>query len=177
MNSQDHSNRTPLHIAVAELRVGAAAALVKGGASVSLKDSHGETPLDIATRQGSQGHLLRAQRARVILDVLKGRTLEEARALTPELQKKHLKVILDRAKSRKLSSAALLKNVQLFTATHEGNLPAVRSLIQLKANVQYTSYDGETPLHLACRNGNIGLFYTVLFLNSRGHLFALSRRC
>lgn len=47
-NSQDHLGNTPLHMAAAHGRKGAAEALLKAGASLDVENSEGHSPAKVA---------------------------------------------------------------------------------------------------------------------------------
>jgi ankyrin repeat protein len=147
VNAEDDSGQTPLFNAILRDHSNVVALLIEKGAKVNIKDSRQFTPLTSAAAAGYQEV--------VTILVKAGADLKaETYGLTP---------LMFAVSSRKPETVRLLVELgapvdqvssmsgqtALFSAIYAGSAELVQTLIDLKANVNFKTKDGDTPIKAA----------------------------
>ena len=130
LNHIDESGMTPLHEAVVRL-------LIKEGADPNVRDNFGESPLDLAKKGNHE----------IIVKMLE---LNEAKKSTEDTSTNQPTHIM--APSHTKTSKGTFSD--LFVAVRADDIGKVRSLIESGVDPNCVNEDGDTPLHIAAKNGN-----------------------
>lgn len=155
VNAVDDQQETPLFSAIKRERVEITQLLIDRGAKVNIRDSRQFTPLITAAAAGSQ-EIVR------ILVKAGGNIKDEMYGLTP---------LMFAVASRKVDVLKLLVELgapvdqvsstsgqtALLSAIYAGNAEMVQALIDLKANVNFRTKDGDTPLKAAAKGDQTDL--------------------
>ena len=155
VNAVDESGESPLYSAIKRGRVEITQLLVDRGAKVNIKDIRQFTPLTVAAAAGE---------IEIIKTLVKaGADLKaETYGLTP---------LMFAAASRKPEPVRLLVELGapvnqassmsgqtvLIAAIYSGDLNMVKTLIDLKANVNFKTKDGDTPLKAAAKGDQMDM--------------------
>uniref|UniRef100_A0A669Q863 Nuclear factor NF-kappa-B p105 subunit n=1 Tax=Phasianus colchicus TaxID=9054 RepID=A0A669Q863_PHACC len=156
INMRNDLYQTPLHLAVITKQAEVVEDLLKAGANVNLLDRHGNSVLHLAAAEGDDkilSLLLKHQKASSMIDLFNGEGLSAV----------HMVVIANSLSCLKLLIAAGVNvNAQeqksgrtaLHLAVEEENIPLAGCLLlEGDADVDSTTYDGTTPLHIAAGRG------------------------
>ena len=139
-DSQDGNGSTPLHIAAQYGHLGMVKLLIESGADVTVRNGKESTPLDLASTSGN--HQVTMYLA------------EYVGADVPSLDKSLQKL----RSGASLSSLATVEHTHspshegitsLFTASSEGNVDVVRSLLDSGADINERNLSHNTALHVA----------------------------
>jgi len=147
VNASDDAGETPIFSAIKRERPELTQLLIDKGAKVNVKDSRQFTPLTVAAAAGAD---------RIVEPLIKaGADVKaETYGLTP---------LMFAVAARKIDTVRLLISLgasinqassmsgqtALFQAIYGANAEMVKVLIELKANVNFRTKDGETPLKAA----------------------------
>ena len=147
VNATDDAGETPIFSAIKRERPELTQLLIDKGAKVNVKDSRQFTPLTVAAAAGSD--------KLVELLIKAGADVKaEMYGLTPLMfavsARKPDTVRLLVALGASVNQASSLSGqTALFSAIYGANAEMVKTLIELKANVNFHTKDGDTPLKAA----------------------------
>lgn len=181
-NEVDNNGWTPLHYA-AKGSLDAARLLVERGANINAEDNFGKKPIHRAAEEGHRDIVEFLMRQGISVNELEGNKQYSWRR-TPlhwaacfghldvvkflvnrgadmNARDKDDKMPLDIARTKGyaqivefLSSIEHLNN-ELFDTVRKGNLDRVKDLIEKGADINSSDNDGNTPVHLAAKEGNL----------------------
>ncbi|KAM6269465.1 nuclear factor NF-kappa-B p105 subunit isoform 1-T1 [Porphyrio hochstetteri] len=160
INMRNDLYQTPLHLAVITKQAEVVEDLLKAGADVSLLDRHGNSVLHLAATEGDDkilSLLLKHKKVSSMVDLSNGEGLSAI----------HMVVMANSMSCLKgLIAAGVNVNAQeqksgrtaLHLAVEQENIPLAGCLLlEGDADVDSTTYDGTTPLHIAAGRGSTKL--------------------
>ncbi|XP_054681625.1 nuclear factor NF-kappa-B p105 subunit isoform X2 [Grus americana] len=160
INMRNDLYQTPLHLAVITKQAEVVEDLLKAGADVSLLDRHGNSVLHLAATEGDEkilSLLLKHEKVSSMVDLSNGEGLGAI----------HMVVMANSMSCLKwLIAAGVNVNAQeqksgrtaLHLAVEQDNIPLAGCLLlEGDADVDSTTYDGTTPLHIAAGRGSTKL--------------------
>ncbi|NXU77174.1 NFKB1 factor, partial [Oreotrochilus melanogaster] len=160
INMRNDLYQTPLHLAVITFISEVVEELLKAGADVSLLDRHGNSVLHLAAAEGDDrilSLLLRHKKISPMVNLFNGEGLSAI----------HMVVLANSMSCLKqLIAAGVNVNAQeqksgrtaLHLAVEQENIPLAGCLLlEGDADVDSTTYDGTTPLHIAAGRGSTKL--------------------
>uniref|UniRef100_A0A8C0BPL6 Nuclear factor NF-kappa-B p105 subunit n=1 Tax=Buteo japonicus TaxID=224669 RepID=A0A8C0BPL6_9AVES len=173
INMRNDLYQTPLHLAVITKQAEVVEDLLKAGADVSLLDRHGNSVLHLAATEGDEKILrllLKHKRISPMVDLSNGEGLSAI----------HMVVIANSmACLKQLIAAGVNVNAQeqksgrtaLHLAVEQENIPLVGCLLlEGDADVDSTTYDGTTPLHIAAGRGSTKLAAVLKAAGANPHV-------
>uniref|UniRef100_G1QAI7 Protein phosphatase 1 regulatory subunit n=1 Tax=Myotis lucifugus TaxID=59463 RepID=G1QAI7_MYOLU len=145
MNRQDNEGWTPLHAAASCGYLNIAEYFLSHGASVSIVNSEGEVPSDLAEEPAMKDLLLEQVKKQGV-DLEQARKEEEQQMLQDSRQWLNSGKIEDTRQARSGATA-------LHVAAAKGYSEVLRLLIQAGYDLDVQDHDGWTPLHAAAHWG------------------------
>ena len=130
---RDYDEKTPLHYASINCREDVFEFLVDYGADIDARDAVGATPLHFAVRWGSEA---------IVRYILRRKGSEAISVLD--------------------SGDRLGRTPLHYAASQKTGLSYISNLLKAGANMDMRDHSGMSPLHLACRFGNISLVRRLL---------------
>ena len=150
VNSQDSDGSTPLHTAAHKGHLDIVKLLIESGADVNVKNGRDMVPLDLACASGNRQIAIYLAENMGIMDSWDGMD-------TAQLEERPQNLGADAALSpgskENTYASDSVEGISLHTASQEGNLDVVRSLLGYGADVNGRSGRHQTPLYLASRSG------------------------
>ncbi|XP_065593019.1 nuclear factor NF-kappa-B p105 subunit isoform X1 [Cyrtonyx montezumae] len=156
INMRNDLYQTPLHLAVITKQAEVVEDLLKAGANVNLLDRHGNSVLHLAAAEGDDKILslfLKHQKASSMINLCNGEGLGAIHMVVMANSLSCLKLLIAagvnvNAQEQKSGRTAL------HLAVEQENLPLAGCLLlEGDADVDSTTYDGTTPLHIAAGRG------------------------
>ncbi|NXO71082.1 NFKB1 factor, partial [Phainopepla nitens] len=173
INMRNDLYQTPLHLAVITKQAKAVEDLLKAGADVSLLDRHGNSVLHVAATEGDDkilSLLLRHEKVSPMVNLPNGEGLSAI----------HMVVMANSmACLKQLIAAGVNVNAQeqksgrtaLHLAVEQENVPLAGCLLlEGDADVDSTTYDGTTPLHIAAGKGSTKLAAVLKAAGANPHI-------
>ncbi|XP_010082510.1 PREDICTED: nuclear factor NF-kappa-B p105 subunit-like, partial [Pterocles gutturalis] len=173
INMRNNLYQTPLHLAVITKQAEVVEDLLKAGADVSLLDRHGNSVLHLAAAEGDDkilSLLLKHKKISPMVDLANGEGLSAI----------HMAVTANRMSCLKqLIAAGVNVNAQeqksgrtaLHLAVEHENVPLAGCLLlEGDADVDSTTYDGTTPLHIAAGRGSTKLAAVLKAAGANPHI-------
>nr|XP_010311473.1 PREDICTED: nuclear factor NF-kappa-B p105 subunit [Balearica regulorum gibbericeps] len=160
INMRNDLYQTPLHLAVITKQAEVVEDLLKAGADVSLLDRHGNSVLHLAATEGDEkilGLLLKHEKVSSMVDLSNGEGLSAIHMVVMANSMSCLKQLIAagvnvNAQEQKSGRTAL------HLAVEQDNIPLAGCLLlEGDADVDSTTYDGTTPLHIAAGRGSTKL--------------------
>ncbi|XP_061850202.1 nuclear factor NF-kappa-B p105 subunit isoform X3 [Colius striatus] len=173
INMRNDLYQTPLHLAVITKQAEVAEDLLRAGADVSLLDRHGNSVLHLAATQGDDrmlSLLLRHEKVSPMLDLSNGEGLGAIHMVVMANSMTCLKQLIAagvnvNAQEQKSGRTAL------HLAVEQENIPLAGCLLlEGDADVDSTTYDGTTPLHIAAARGSPKLAAVLKAAGANPHL-------
>ncbi|NWT52190.1 NFKB1 factor, partial [Erythrocercus mccallii] len=173
INMRNDLYQTPLHLAVITKQAKVVEDLLKAGADVSLLDRHGNSVLHLAAAEGDDkilSLLLRHEKVSPMVNLPNGEGLSAI----------HMVVMANSISCLKqLIAARVNVNAQeqksgrtaLHLAVEQENIPLAGCLLlEGDADVDSTTYDGTTPLHIAAGRGSAKLAAVLKAAGANPHI-------
>ncbi|NXB76170.1 NFKB1 factor, partial [Donacobius atricapilla] len=173
INMRNDLYQTPLHLAVITKQAKVVEDLLKAGADVSLLDRHGNSVLHLAATEGDDkilSLLLRHEKVSPMVNLPNGEGLSAI----------HMAVMANSMSCLKqLIAARVNVNAQeqksgrtaLHLAVEQENIPLAGCLLlEGDADVDSTTYDGTTPLHIAAGKGSTKLAAVLKAAGANPHI-------
>ncbi|XP_064004479.1 nuclear factor NF-kappa-B p105 subunit isoform X1 [Pogoniulus pusillus] len=173
INMRNDLYQTPLHLAVITRQAEVVRDLLKAGADVSLLDRHGNSVLHLAATEGDAkilSLLLKHKKIAPMINLFNGEGLCAV----------HMVVMANSLSCLKqLIAAGVNINIQeqksgrtaLHLAVEQENVPLAGCLLlEGDADVDSTTYDGTTPLHIAAGRGSTKLAAVLKAAGANPHL-------
>ncbi|NXR70665.1 NFKB1 factor, partial [Rhadina sibilatrix] len=173
INMRNDLYQTPLHLAVITKQAKVVEDLLKAGADVSLLDRHGNSVLHLAAAEGDDkilSLLLRHEKVSPMVNLPNGEGLSAI----------HMVVMANSVSCLKqLIAARVNVNAQeqksgrtaLHLAVEQENIPLAGCLLlEGDADVDSTTYDGTTPLHIAAGRGSTKLAAVLKAAGANPHI-------
>ncbi|KAM6077008.1 nuclear factor NF-kappa-B p105 subunit isoform 2-T2 [Chlamydotis macqueenii] len=160
INMRNDLYQTPLHLAVITKQAEVVEDLLKAGADVSLLDRHGNSVLHLAATEGDNkilSLLLKHKKISQMVDLSNGEGLSAIHMVVMANSMSCLKQLIAagvnvNAQEQKSGRTAL------HLAVEQENIPLAGCLLlEGDADVDSTTYDGTTPLHIAAARGSTKL--------------------
>ncbi|NXN79327.1 NFKB1 factor, partial [Bombycilla garrulus] len=173
INMRNDLYQTPLHLAVITKQAKAVEDLLKAGADVSLLDRHGNSVLHVAATEGDDkilSLLLRHEKVSPMLNLPNGEGLSPIHMVVMANSMSCLKELIAagvnvNAQEQKSGRTAL------HLAVEQENIPLAGCLLlEGDANVDSTTYDGTTPLHIAAGKGSTKLTAVLKAAGANPHI-------
>uniref|UniRef100_A0A8B9BY55 Nuclear factor NF-kappa-B p105 subunit n=1 Tax=Anser brachyrhynchus TaxID=132585 RepID=A0A8B9BY55_9AVES len=160
INMRNDLYQTPLHLAVITKQAEMVEDLLKAGADVSLLDRHGNSALHLAAAEGDDkilSLLLKHKKIPSMVDLFNGEGLCAIHMVVMANSMSCLKQLIAagvnvNAQEQKSGRTALHLAVELENIPLAGYL-----LLETDVDVNSTTYDGTTPLHIAAGRGSTKL--------------------
>ncbi|XP_025934200.1 nuclear factor NF-kappa-B p105 subunit isoform X3 [Apteryx mantelli] len=173
INMRNDLYQTPLHLAVITKQADVVEDLLTAGADVSLLDRHGNSVLHLAATEGDDkilSLLLKHKKISPMVDLSNGEGLSAI----------HMVVMANSVSClRQLIAAGVNVNAQeqksgrtaLHLAVEQENIPLAGCLLlEGDADVDSTTYDGTTPLHIAAGRGSTKLAALLKAAGANPHI-------
>ncbi|KAM6361415.1 nuclear factor NF-kappa-B p105 subunit isoform 6-T8 [Alca torda] len=173
INMRNDLYQTPLHLAVITKQAEVVEDLLKAGADVSLLDRHGNSVLHLAATEGDDkilSLLLKHKKISPMVDLSNGEGLSAIHMVVMANSMSCLKQLIAagvnvNAQEQKSGRTALHLAVE-----HE-NIPLAGCLLlEGDADVDSTTYDGTTPLHIAAGRGSTKLAAVLKAAGANPHV-------
>ncbi|NXC19638.1 NFKB1 factor, partial [Corythaeola cristata] len=173
INMRNDLYQTPLHLAVITKQAEVVEDLLKAGADVSLLDRHGNSVLHLAATEGDDkilSLLLKQKKIAPMVDLANGEGLSAIHMVVMANSMSCLKQLIVagvnvNAQEQKSGRTALHLAVE-----HE-NIPLAGCLLlEGDADVDSTTYDGTTPLHIAAGRGSTKLAAVLKAAGANPHI-------
>ncbi|XP_009701205.1 PREDICTED: nuclear factor NF-kappa-B p105 subunit [Cariama cristata] len=173
INMRNDLYQTPLHLAVITKQAEVVEDLLKAGADVSLLDRHGNSVLHLAATEGDDkilSLLLKHKKISSMVDLSNGEGLSAIHMVVMANSMSCLKQLIAagvnvNAQEQKSGRTAL------HLAVEQENIPLAGCLLlEGDADVDSTTYDGTTPLHIAAGRGSTKLAAVLKAAGANPHI-------
>ncbi|XP_075005731.1 nuclear factor NF-kappa-B p105 subunit isoform X4 [Calonectris borealis] len=173
INMRNDLYQTPLHLAVITKQAEVVEDLLKAGADVSLLDRHGNSVLHLAATEGDDkilSLLLKHKKISPMVDLSNGEGLSAVHMVVMANSMSCLKQLIAagvnvNAQEQKSGRTAL------HLAVEQENIPLAGCLLlEGDADVDSTTYDGTTPLHIAAGRGSTKLAAVLKAAGANPHV-------
>ncbi|XP_005044950.1 PREDICTED: nuclear factor NF-kappa-B p105 subunit isoform X1 [Ficedula albicollis] len=173
INMRNDLYQTPLHLAVITKQAKVVEELLKAGADVSLLDRHGNSVLHLAATEGDDkilSLLLRHEKVSPMVNFPNGEGLSAIHMVVMANSMSCLKHLIAagvniNAQEQKSGRTAL------HLAVEQENIPLAGCLLlEGDADVDSTTYDGTTPLHIAAGRGSTKLAAVLKAAGANPHI-------
>ncbi|NWY75431.1 NFKB1 factor, partial [Erithacus rubecula] len=173
INMRNDLYQTPLHLAVITKQAKVVEELLKAGADVSLLDRHGNSVLHLAATEGEDkilSLLLRHEKVSPMINLPNGEGLSAIHMVVMANSMSCLKHLIAagvniNAQEQKSGRTAL------HLAVEQENIPLAGCLLlEGDADVDSTTYDGTTPLHIAAGRGSTKLTAVLKAAGANPHI-------
>uniref|UniRef100_A0A8C4UXP4 Nuclear factor NF-kappa-B p105 subunit n=1 Tax=Falco tinnunculus TaxID=100819 RepID=A0A8C4UXP4_FALTI len=173
INMRNDLYQTPLHLAVITKQAEVVEDLLKAGADVSLLDRHGNSVLHLAASEGDDkilSLLLKHKKVSPMVDLSNGEGLSAIHMVVMANSMSCLKQLIAagvnvNAQEQKSGRTAL------HLAVEQENIPLAGCLLlEGDADVDSTTYDGTTPLHIAAGRGSTKLAAVLKAAGANPHV-------
>ncbi|NXP05826.1 NFKB1 factor, partial [Thinocorus orbignyianus] len=173
INMRNDLYQTPLHLAVITKQAEVVEDLLKAGADVSLLDRHGNSVLHLAASEGDDkilSLLLKHKKISLMVDLCNGEGLSAIHMVVMANSMSCLKLLIAagvnvNAQEQKSGRTAL------HLAVEQENIPLAGCLLlEGDADVDSTTYDGTTPLHIAAGRGSTKLAAVLKAAGANPHV-------
>ncbi|XP_061216888.1 nuclear factor NF-kappa-B p105 subunit isoform X2 [Neopsephotus bourkii] len=173
INMRNDLYQTPLHLAVITKQAEVVEDLLKAGADVSLLDRHGNSVLHLAAAEGDDkilSLLLKHKKMSTMVDLSSGEGLSAIHMVVMANSMSCLKQLIAagvniNAQEQKSGRTAL------HLAVEQENIPLAGCLLlEGDADVDSTTYDGTTPLHIAAGRGSTKLAAVLKAAGANPHI-------
>ncbi|NWH87727.1 NFKB1 factor, partial [Aegithalos caudatus] len=173
INMRNDLYQTPLHLAVITKQAKMVEDLLKAGADVSLLDRHGNSVLHLAAAEGDDkilSLLLRHEKVSPMVNLPNGEGLSAIHMVVMANSISCLKQLIAarvniNAQEQKSGRTAL------HLAVEQENIPLAGCLLlEGDADVDSTTYDGTTPLHIAAGRGSTKLAAVLKAAGANPHI-------
>ncbi|NXP61177.1 NFKB1 factor, partial [Chloropsis cyanopogon] len=173
INMRNDLYQTPLHLAVITKQAKVVEDLLKAGADVSLLDRHGNSVLHLAAAEGDDkvlSLLLRHEKVSPMVNLPNGEGLSAIHMVVMANSMSCLKQLIAagvnvNAQEQKSGRTAL------HLAVEQENIPLAGCLLlEGDADVDSTTYDGTTPLHIAAGRGSTKLAAVLKAAGANPHI-------
>ncbi|XP_062348967.1 nuclear factor NF-kappa-B p105 subunit isoform X2 [Cinclus cinclus] len=173
INMRNDLYQTPLHLAVITKQARVVEDLLKAGADVSLLDRHGNSVLHLAATEGDDkilSLLLRHEKVSPMVNLPNGEGLNAIHMVVMANSMSCLKHLIAsgvniNAQEQKSGRTAL------HLAVEQENIPLAGCLLlEGDADVDSTTYDGTTPLHIAAGRGSTKLAAVLKAAGANPHI-------
>lgn len=149
VNAVDDSGESPLYSAIKRGRLEITQLLIDRGAKVNLKDTRQFTPLTVASAAGEQEIIKALVKAGADL---KAETYGLTSLMFAVASRKPDTVRLLVELGAPVNQASTMSGqTALISAVYTGDIEMVKTLIDLKANVNFKTKDGDTPIKAAAK--------------------------
>ncbi|XP_074679283.1 nuclear factor NF-kappa-B p105 subunit isoform X5 [Strix aluco] len=173
INMRNDLYQTPLHLAVITKQAEVVEDLLKAGADVSLLDRHGNSVLHLAATEGDDkilSLLLKHKKITPMVNLSNGEGLSAIHMVVMANSMSCLKQLIAagvnvNAQEQKSGRTAL------HLAVEQENIPLAGCLLlEGDADVDSTTYDGTTPLHIAAGRGSTKLAAVLKAAGANPHI-------
>ncbi|NWV21895.1 NFKB1 factor, partial [Origma solitaria] len=173
INMRNDLYQTPLHLAVITKQAKVVEDLLKAGADVSLLDRHGNSVLHLAATEGDDkimSLLLKHEKVSPMVNLPNGEGLSAIHMVVTANSMSCLKQLIAagvnvNAQEQKSGRTAL------HLAVEQENIPLAGCLLlEGDADVDSTTYDGTTPLHIAAGRGSTKLAAVLKAAGANPHI-------
>ncbi|XP_015479467.1 nuclear factor NF-kappa-B p105 subunit isoform X2 [Parus major] len=173
INMRNDLYQTPLHLAVITKQAKVVEDLLKAGADVSLLDRHGNSVLHLAATEGDDkilSLLLKHEKVSPMVNLPNGEGLSAIHMVVMANSMSCLKQLIAagvnvNAQEQKSGRTAL------HLAVEQENIPLAGCLLlEGDADVDSTTYDGTTPLHIAAGRGSTKLAAVLKAAGANPHI-------
>ncbi|NXI22500.1 NFKB1 factor, partial [Sterrhoptilus dennistouni] len=160
INMRNDLYQTPLHLAVITKQAKVVEDLLKAGADVSLLDRHGNSVLHLAATEGDDkilSLLLKHEKVSPMVNLPNGEGLSAIHMVVMANSMSCLKQLIA-ARANINAQEQKSGRTALHLAVEQENIPLAGCLLlEGDADVDSTTYDGTTPLHIAAGRGSTKL--------------------
>ncbi|NWZ34533.1 NFKB1 factor, partial [Brachypodius atriceps] len=173
INMRNDLYQTPLHLAVITRQAKVVEDLLKAGADVSLLDRHGNSVLHLAATEGDDkilGLLLRHEKVSPMINLPNGEGLSAIHMVVMANSMSCLKQLIA-ARVNVNAQEQKSGRTALHLAVEQENIPLAGCLLlEGDADVDSTTYDGTTPLHIAAGRGSTKLAAVLKAAGANPHI-------
>ncbi|XP_069711664.1 nuclear factor NF-kappa-B p105 subunit isoform X1 [Phaenicophaeus curvirostris] len=173
INMRNDLYQTPLHLAVITKQAEVVEDLLKAGADVSLLDRHGNSVLHLAATEGDNkilSLLLKHKKVSPMIDLSNGEGLSAIHIVVMANSMSCLKQLIAAGANVNAQEQKSGRTALHLAVEHE-NIPLAGCLLlEGDADVDSTTYDGTTPLHLAAGRGSTKLAAVLKAAGANPHI-------
>ncbi|XP_039920333.1 nuclear factor NF-kappa-B p105 subunit isoform X1 [Hirundo rustica] len=173
INMRNDLYQTPLHLAVITKQAKVVEDLLRAGADVSLLDRHGNSVLHLAATEGDDkilGLLLRHEKVSPMVNLPNGEGLSAIHMVVMANSLSCLKQLIA-ARVNVNAQEQKSGRTALHLAVEQENIPLAGCLLlEGDADVDSTTYDGTTPLHIAAGRGSTKLAAVLKAAGANPHI-------
>ncbi|NXW80580.1 NFKB1 factor, partial [Hirundo rustica] len=173
INMRNDLYQTPLHLAVITKQAKVVEDLLRAGADVSLLDRHGNSVLHLAATEGDDkilSLLLRHEKVSPMVNLPNGEGLSAIHMVVMANSLSCLKQLIA-ARVNVNAQEQKSGRTALHLAVEQENIPLAGCLLlEGDADVDSTTYDGTTPLHIAAGRGSTKLAAVLKAAGANPHI-------
>uniref|UniRef100_A0A8D2P8F0 Nuclear factor NF-kappa-B p105 subunit n=1 Tax=Zosterops lateralis melanops TaxID=1220523 RepID=A0A8D2P8F0_ZOSLA len=173
INMRNDLYQTPLHLAVITKQAKVVEDLLKAGADVSLLDRHGNSVLHLAATEGDDkilSLLLKHEKVSPMVNLPNGEGLSAIHMVVMANSMSCLKQLIA-ARANINAQEQKSGRTALHLAVEQENIPLAGCLLlEGDADVDSTTYDGTTPLHIAAGRGSTKLAAVLKAAGANPHI-------